>query len=241
MENTIYIGLSRLSALQEHMNLIANNIANVNTAGYKANKILFSEYLDKPKGMTETMSMVYDYGNFRVKDNGPIHRTDNPLDVALEGTGYLGVQAPGGKTMYTRNGGFSLNAEGQLVTQQGYPVLDEGGAAITIPAGEPVTIDEQGNVSGKSAIIAKLMVQEFPDIQQLKPVGDSLYTTDQQGTPTTGQTRVIQGALEGSNTQGVMEMTDMTDVSRTYQSVARILQNEHDRIRSTIRTLTQTS
>lgn len=239
MENTIYIGLSRLNALQAHMDLIANNIANTNTTGYKANKIMFSEYLDKPKGMNETMSMVLDYGNYRVADNGPIKRTDNPLDVALEGPGYMMVQGPGGKTYYTRAGSFALNADRVLVTQQGYPVLDDGGSSITIPTGQnDILIDQTGQIAANQGPIAKLGVKEFANIQMLKPVGNTLYETEQTGTPSE-KTRVLQASLEGSNTQSIVEMTDMMDVSRNYQSVARMLQNEHDRVRSLIRTLTQ--
>lgn len=241
MENTIYIGLSRLSALQQNMNVIANNIANINTPGYKANKILFAEYLDKPKGMKETISMVLDYSNYRVRENGPLKRTDNPLDVAVEGVGYIGVQGPGGQIMYTRNGAFALNSERQLVTQQGYPVVDAGGQAITFPEGQgSIMIDETGSIAQGNEIVGALMVHEFPNIDLLKPVGNSLYKSDTPGTPS-ASTRVVQGALEGSNTQGVLEMTDMIDVSRTYQSVARMLQSEHDRLRSTIRTMTSSN
>jgi flagellar basal-body rod protein FlgF len=241
MENTIYIGLSRLSALQEHMNIISNNIANINTPGYKANKMLFSEYIDKPKGMKENISMVLDYGNYRVKDNGALKSTGNPLDIALEGTGYFGVQGPDGKVAYTRNGSFTINADRQLVTQQGYPVVDSGGQPISIPEGQnDIVIDERGSIAANEGIIGNLMVQDFDNIQALKPFGNSLYKTEEAGRPST-TTRVIQGSIEGSNTQGVIEMTDMIDVSRTYQSVARMLQTEHDRIRSTIKTMTQGS
>ncbi|HEY8963459.1 MAG TPA: flagellar basal-body rod protein FlgF [Alphaproteobacteria bacterium] len=241
MENTIYIGLSRQIALQEHMSLIANNIANINTPGYKANKILFAEYLDKPKGMNETMSMVLDYGNYRVNTNGPIKRTDNQFDVALEGTGYMGVQGPGAKTFYTRAGAFAVNADNTLVTQQGYPVLDAGGGTITIPAGTTnVKIDEKGTIATDQGVIGSLMVVDFSNLQKMTPVGNTLYSTQETPTPSE-RTRVIQGAQEGSNTQGVIEMTDMIEVSRNYQSVSRLLQNEHDRLRSTIRTLTSGS
>lgn len=240
MENTIYIGLSRQMALQEHMSLIANNIANINTPGYKANKIVFAEYLDRPKGMKETMSMVLDYGNYRVTDNGPIKNTGNPLDIALEGQGYLGVQGPGGQTHYTRAGNFSLSSERQLITQQGYPVLDAGGGTITIPPGEDVKIDERGNIGISGGVIGALMVVEFAKIQDLAPVGNSLYASKETPVPSPA-TRVIQGAQEGSNTQGVLEMTDMIDVSRSYQSISRMLQTEHDRLRATIRSLTQGS
>lgn len=243
MENTIYIGLSRLNALQVHMNLIANNIANINTPGYKANKPLFTEYLNKLEGEApeKRMSMVLDYGNFRVSDNGPLKRTGNQLDVALEGQGYLGVQSPSGETMYTRNGALALNTEGQLVTQQGYPVLDSGGQPITIaPDQRDITIDSGGSIAGTGGSIGALMIHEFTSLDKLQPVGDSLYKADEAGRPSPA-TRVVQGAIEGSNTQGVLEMTDMIDVSRTYQSVAKMLQTEHDRLRGAIRTMTQTS
>lgn len=237
MENTIYIGLSRLSALQENMSLIANNIANVNTPGYKANKIVFSEYLDKPKGMKDQMSMVLDYGNYRVKDNGAIKLTGNPLDVALEGPGYMSVQGEDGKNYYTRAGGFALNADRELVTQQGYKVLDSGGSSITIPPGSMnILIDETGSIATDEGVITQIGVQEFENIQTLTPTGNGLYSTTSQGTPAL-KTRVIQNALEGSNVQGVLEMTDMMEVSRSYQSVAKMLQSEHDRLRATIRNL----
>lgn len=237
----MYIGLSRLSALQENMNMIANNIANINTTGFKANKIVFAEYLDKPKGMKETLSMVEDYGNFRVKDSGPIKSTGNPLDVALQGTGYFGIQGPGGQTYYSRAGAFAISPEGVVVTQQGYPVLDNGGSTITIPpTAKNILIDQQGQITSDEGQIGALMVQDFENIQKLKPVGNSLYSTDETGTPAT-TTKVIQGSLEGSNVQGVVEMTDMIEVSRAYQSVQKMLQNEHDRVRATIRAMTQAS
>ncbi len=240
MENTIYIGLSRLSALQTNMDVIANNIANINTPGYKANKMVFAEYLDRPKGMNETMSMVEEYGNYRVMETGPVKRTENPLDVALQGKGFMGVQGPNGQTMYTRAGNFALDTEGNLVTQQGYRVLDAGGAPITLPPNTDIIIDASGAISTREGTVTSLMVQEFDNPQTLTPVGNSLYTTKSVGRPAT-ETQVVQGAVEGSNTQGVLEMTDMIDVSRNYQSVARMLQTEHDRVRATIRSLTQTS
>jgi flagellar basal-body rod protein FlgF len=238
MENTIYIGLSRLSALQTHMDLIANNIANINTPGYKANKMVFREYLDKPEGMKETMSMVAEAGSFRVAANGPIKMTGNPYDLALQGPGFFGVQGPGGKTLYTRAGAFAIDANGNLITQQGYPVLDAGGGTLTLPAGaKNVTISADGTLSTAEGTIGTLMVQEFPNVQSLQSVGDTLYKADKPGTQSE-KTQVVQGALEGSNTQGILEMADMIDVSRNYQGVARMLQNEHDRIRATIKSLT---
>ena len=235
---TINALTSALSGLSARQTATANNIANINTPGYKASKMVFADYMTKPKTMSERMDMVEDYGNFRVTANGPIKVTGNPLDVALEGPGYFGVQGPGGKQMYTRAGSFALDADGNLVTQQGYKVLDTGGAPIAMtPGTKDIVIDQTGSIATKDGTVSQLMVQEFPNVQTLTPVGDTLYQTSDAGTPST-KTKVIQNSLEGSNTQGVVEMTDMIDVSRSYENVAKMLQNEHDRIRSTIKDLT---
>lgn len=237
MENTLYIGLSRMVALREQVNLIANNIANMTTPGYKATKIMFEEYLEKPKSMKDGMSMVLDYGNFKVKSNGPLQMTGNSLDLAIQGPGYFGVQGQNGKTMYTRAGNFTLDANRTVVTPQGRPVLDAGGATITIPEGQNnIMIDETGQIATEGGVVGQVMVKEFANIQKLIPVGENLYTSDDAGvaSPTS---KITQGALEGSNVQGVLEMSDMIEVSRDYQSVSRMMQNEHDRLRNAIRTL----
>jgi len=240
MENTIYIGLSRELALEQQMNLMANNIANMNTPGYKAGHILFAEYLDKPKGMKETVAMSYDYGNFRDQDNGPIKLTGNQLDVALEGPGYIGVSTTSG-IQYSRAGNLKINSERQLVTAENYPIVDQGGKPIAIPEGtDQITIDQTGAIAGADGVIATMMVKEFNKPNELIPVGNTLYKTSEAGTQAT-KTRVIQGSIEGSNVQSVLEMTNMMEVSRDYQQIQRLLQSEHDRIRSVVKSLSETA
>lgn len=242
MENTIYIGLSRQMALRESMNTIANNIANVNTPGFKGSQMMFSEYVARPdKKVQEPLSLVLDRAQYTQTDQGPLQYTGNPMDVALEGDAYFGVQAPDGQTMYTRAGNFSMNAEGELINASGHLVMGSGGQAITIPAEETnITIDKAGNISGAAGQIDQLMVVEFENVQDLRPNGFGMMATDQAGQQSE-TTRVVQGALEGSNVQGVKEMTGMIDVLRTYQSVQRMLQSEHDRQRSMIKALSENS
>ena len=108
MENPIFIGLSRQLALQKNMDVIANNIANMNTPGYRAQNMVFTEYLADPKGARDPLSMVLDYGHFQQTEEGPVSVTENPLDVALGGPGFFGVQTPEG-IKYTRAGNFELN------------------------------------------------------------------------------------------------------------------------------------
>ena len=238
MENTIYIGLSRQVALRQSMNTVANNIANMNTPGFKGERLMFSEYINRPdKKVQEPLSLVMDRAQFRITEQGPLQFTGGTYDVALEGSGYFGVQGPGGETMYSRAGNFTLNADGQMVNASGHFVLGAGGQPITVPAeATNITIDKKGNIYSDTGQIDQLMVVEFENLQAMEANGFGLLTTDEAGQQSE-TTKVIQGSLEGSNVQGVQEMTEMIDILRTYQSVQRMLQNEHDRQRSMIRSM----
>lgn len=240
MENTIYIGLSRQIALRQSMNTLANNIANMNTPGFKGQQMMFSEYIDRPdKKVQEPLSLVMDRAQFRVTEQGPLRFTGGTYDVALEGRGYFGIRGLGDEVMYTRAGNFTLDADGQMVTASGHFVLGAGGQPINIPAEENnITIDKAGNIYGAGGQIDQLMVMEFDNDQDLTATGFGLLKTDQVGQQAESTT-VIQGSLEGSNVKGVQEMTHMIDVLRSYQSVQRMLQGEHDRLRSMIRGLSE--
>jgi flagellar basal-body rod protein FlgF len=238
MENPIYIGVSRQVVLRRQMDLVANNIANMNTPGYRAQNMVFGEYVTDPRGNPDPVSMVYDVGQFQVTRQGPVKVTGNPLDVALNGPGYFGVQTPEGMR-YTRAGNFERNVAGELVTPEGYPVASAGGGNIIIPreAGN-VKISDSGFISTNEGQIGQLMVVEFENEQSLDPVGNNVYATEEQGTPAVNTT-VTQGAREGSNVQSVLEITRMIEVLRDYQAVHRSVQSEHERQRSAIQTLTK--
>ncbi len=237
MENPIFIGLSRQMALRSNMDTIANNIANMSTPGYRAQNMVFDEYVSNPKN-GEPVRMVLDAGQFQVTKAGPVSMTGNPLDVALAGPGFFGVQTPAG-IQYTRAGNFELNVNSELVTPQGYPVVDEGGAPILIPRdAASIRISEDGFISSEQGEIARLQITEFDNIQSLEPRGSNLYAAPVPGNPAT-QTRVQQGAIEGSNVNGVLELTRMIEVSRDYQSAQRMVQSEHERQRTVIQRLTR--
>lgn len=236
MENSIYIGLSKLMVLEENMNIVANNVANMNTAGYRGQNMLFNEYVTKPSGLDTPISMVLDYGQYQVTDPGPIRQTGNPLDVSIVGPGWFGVQTPGG-TQYTRGGNFTLTPDGTLTTALGQPVAGDGGGPISIPKdAKTIIVSEDGSISTDKGQVGKLMLVEFPSEQKLDPVGNGLYKSDQAGTPSEKST-VKQGSLEGSNVLAVVEMNRMVKVLREYQSMQRLLQTEHERMRGAIRQL----
>lgn len=227
MQNTGYVALSYAVGLERKMDMVANNVANVDTNGYKSTHMLFEEYMVKARDQ-KPLSMVEDVGNYKNFQPGPIQQTGNPLDVALEGNGFMSVTTPQGKEYYTRNGGMHLNQTGQLVNGAGNIVNDVGGKPITIPAGSgQVTITGEGAVNTDQGVVGRLKIVSFDNPQALKPVGNDMYETDQAGNPD-AKTKVTQGAVEGSNVNAVMEMTDMIEVSRKYESVARILQDQHD-------------
>ena len=243
MPNTIYTGLSQQIALQHRMEIVANNIANANTPGYRAQNMVFAEYVKNPDSSIETdngndTSLVSDYGQFLNTDQGPISQTENPLDFALEGDGYFGIVTQDG-TKYTRGGSFRLNNLGELVNPSGLAVAGEGGGAITIPNdAKEIKVTRDGSIFTDQGQAGKLMVVEFDNQQDLRAVGNGLYETDSAGAPAT-ETTVLQGALEGSNVQPIIEVTRMMDVMRAYQRTQNLLQTEHDRERGMIQRLTR--
>ncbi len=238
MENSIYIALSKQMALRSNMNMVSNNIANMNTTGYRGQNMMFEEFISDPRGSDDELSFVLNKGQYQSAAPGAVKYTGNPLDVAVSGPGYMGVQGPGGEVMYSRAGDFQMDAGGVLTNSNGRPVASAGGASITIPQGSTeIKIDERGFVSNQDGQLGQLMLVEFENIQALEPVGNNLYKTEAAGQPATNS-RIKQGHLEGSNVNSLTEMTKMIDTLRTYQSVQNVLKTENDRLRGAIQKLT---
>lgn len=242
MENLSYISLSQQTALKRQMDIVANNIANMSTPGFKSESVLFEEYVRNSAGSQKDpsgeFSQVLDAGSWRNLEQGPLSFTNNPLDVAITGDGYFAVETPAG-TRYTRAGNFSLNDQGEIVTAQGHKVIGDGGD-LTIPEGESqIQIDKDGNVSTESGEIGKFKIVGFENEQMLTSVGENMYQAPADSEIEPENISVSQGAIEGSNVNSVVEMTRMIDILRTYQQVQKFVQGDHDRQRSAIRTLSQ--
>ncbi|MQP66471.1 flagellar basal-body rod protein FlgF [Niveispirillum sp. SYP-B3756] len=236
MENSLYITLSRQEALRRQMEVISNNVANMNTTGFKSQRMLFLEYLERPNREGDRMSFVQDYGLLRNTEAGPLSITNNQLDLALRGEGYFTVETLSGPR-YTRGGAFQLNANREIVDRAGLPLLGENNQRITIPAtAGQIEIQGDGTVKTEQGVAGKLKVVNFEDEQKLMELGGGLYSTDQDEIRIE-QPQVTQGALESSNVQSVVEMTQMIDVIRTYQNVQKMIDTEHERIRTAIRQL----
>lgn len=241
MENSIYLGLSRQMVLKTNMDIVANNVANMNTPGYRGQNTLFEEYVSDPRGIEDPLSFVYDYGQYQDTKEGPMSATGNPLDVALNGPGFIKVDGPGDKPTYTRAGDLHIRTDGTLVTSRDHPVLSPGGAPILIPQeAKEVSIDEKGVISTEQGEIGQIGLAEFENIQKLDPLGDNLYTTDAAPLPA-DKTRLKQGYVEGSNVDGVVEMTRMIETLRSFQSVQKMMDTENDRLLSSIKKIVGTS
>lgn len=236
MENSLYVGLSRQMVLQTAMSMVSNNVANVDTPGYRAQNPMFEEFIANEKGMKDPLSMVYDRGQYQTTRDGPQRFTGGTYDVAITGPGFIGVTTRTGELQYTRAGNFAVNNAGTLMTANGFTVAGNGGTAITIPANtREVKITDNGDVVADGNAVGQISLYEFDNVQDLKPEGNGLYSGAQGRAAV--ETFVKQGMLEGSNVQAVTEMTRMIEISREYQSMQRMIQSEHERQRGAIQKL----
>ena len=235
MESPSYIGLSRQMVLARQMDVIAHNIANANTPAYNSEKMVFVDYLIQPQ-RKEPMNFVQDYGTYRDLSEGPMSPTGNPLDVAISGEGYFSIQTPDG-VRYTRHGRFMLNPDNQIVDGQGQPLLNAGGSPIAVPAGERVTIANDGTVSTPNGALGRIGVVTFADQQKMAREANGLYSAEGQPSQPAEKATLLQGTLEQSNVEAIVEMTRMIDVSRSYESASRFLNSEHERQLRAIRAM----
>ncbi len=235
MENSAFIALSRQSSLRNELNIVANNIANANTPAYKREGMLFQEFLIKPKHDNQQFSFVQDVGLARDLSDGSLKTTNNPFDLGLSGDAYFTVDTPMGER-YTRNGRFQMDAEGNLVTNQGYKVLS-GGGAINIPQDQgQVNISKDGTISTSAGEVGKIDVVKFENPREMKKAAGGLYLTTQLPEATTNFT-VHQGMLEESNVQPILELTRMMTVNREYSSVQKFTSAEDERVKKAIQRL----
>jgi len=240
MENAQLIGLSRQIALRRQMDVVANNIANINTTGFKVETLLFEEYkmpVARDKDFTandQILSYTQDWATIHNFTGGTIVQTGNELDVALQGKGFLTIQTPNGER-YTRNGELKINNEGILVTNNGNPVLSEGGQ-IRFESGETnIVIDGEGFISTSNGTKGRLKVVSFENPQSLTREGDNLFAGINPELDYV--TKVSQGAIEKSNVSSVMEMAQMIRVSRAYETISKMQKSHNDLRQSAIQKL----
>jgi flagellar basal-body rod protein FlgG len=241
MDASLWVAKTGLDAQQTRMNVISNNLANVNTTGFKRDRAVFEDLLyqnvKQPGGQTtnNTLSPTGLMLGTGVKINateklhlqGNLINTQSPLDLAIMGNGMFQIQMPDGTTSYTRDGNFKISNTGQIVNSSGFPLIP----AITIPGNtSAVTFGQDGTVSaeldagGGSQNIGQIQVARFVNPSGLKPIGQNLYEASQASgvaqilTPgLTGAGALKQGSLEASNVNVVEEMVNMIETQRAYE------------------------
>lgn len=266
----IWVSLSGQVAQQRKVETIANNVANANTVGFKKDQLVFKEHLTaltkgvedidiprkefSPADFYHTQgaenAMVAVDGSYTIFEQGQLQPTSNSLDVGLQGEGFIEVDTPNG-VRFTRKGNFSINREGELVTDQGYKVLSAVAGApagstrdpasssypkpeervVRIPTNVKITITREGDVVTKDGPISKLSVVEFVDKHALRKEGSSLYVTPDEANIVRNDVKTIvhQGFLEGSNVNAIEEMSELIKAHRHFDSIQKAI-NAYDSI-----------
>lgn len=267
----IWVPLSGQVAQQRKVETIANNVANANTVGFKKDQLVFKEHLTaltkgvddidiprkefSPADFYHTQgaenAMVAVDGSYTIFEQGQLQPTNNPLDLGLQGDGFIEVITPNG-VRFTRKGNFSINREGELVTDQGYKVLSAVAGApeganrdpaslpsypkpeervVRIPTNAKVTITREGDVFTKDGPVSKLSVVEFVDKHALRKEGSSLYVTPDEANIVRNDVKTVvhQGFLEGSNVNAIEEMSELIKAHRHFDSIQKAI-NAYDSI-----------
>lgn len=245
MDNTNYIALSRQMALWKQMDIVSNNMANMNTSGYKQDDALFTSYMVQTPQATgigrAPLYFTQDYGSFQNFAEGALETTGNTFDVAIKGDGFFCVETQAGER-YTRKGQFSLDSEGKIVTNEGAVVLSENNTPFFIAPGETeIVITENGDVITENGIIGRLKIASFEDNQKLLKTAGTMFENTAGNTMAVGaeNVKIAQGVIEKSNVNAIEEMTKLIKIQRSYEYVQQMIDEEHDRISNTISTYAQ--
>lgn len=234
MSIAIYTALNRQQGLATELNLVANNLANASTTGFKAERAIFAEYLIPTSENTPSLSM----GSLTARDfdlsEGALRTTGGRFDLAIQGDGFFSIETPQGQ-MLTRAGHFQLSPDGQLVDAAGNTVLNAGGGAIQIPADvATVNISADGTITADRQLIDQVGL--FSPTGELSRTTGTYFASD-GGIAASENGVIIQGALEGSNTSAVAEIARLIEVQRAYESGQNLLDSEEKRITQLINAL----
>jgi len=236
MDATSYTTLTRQSGLLREMDIIANNIANISTSGFRKEGLVFSEFVQEMEGGETSLSMAN--GNVRALDRaqGPLTQTGATFDFAIEGDGFF-LLDEGEQQTLTRAGSFTPNQDGELVASDGARLLDGGGAPIFVPPdAKSVALAPDGTLSADGVPLNQVGLYMPEDPTTLSRQEGTRFSTDGALLPAEN-TVILQGFLEGSNVNPIRELARMIEVQRSYELGQKFLDDEHERVRNTLQNL----
>ena len=222
MENATYIGLSRQMTLRRELDVVANNIANANTTGFKVEQLLIGSEVGaraRNDNVRPGVSFVLDNGVGRDFGQGALTQTSRPLDFAIDGEGTFFKLQDGAGEAYTRDGAFTLDPEGRLTTQGGVPVLGDAGEIILNPALGEIAVGSDGTITQNGQLTGRLSLVRFDSLAANRSNAVAIDATD---------ARIKQGMLENSNVNSILEITNLIEVSRAYESITRMIEQTTD-------------
>jgi flagellar basal-body rod protein FlgF len=224
MSDGIYSALSGAIAQQRALDNAANNVANANTTGFRATRLMFGEVLSKVSASPAPDVLRYTEvtESRNVTDPGMIRQTGNPLDLALQGDGFFVVETPAGER-YTRAGNFVADENGEIRTVEGLPVMSDGGTLSLPSNAQQIVVDETGTVQADGVSIGQLRIVKFADPSALQREGNSLFSSPNEPAESDTETTVLQGYLEGANINAVAGMNELISVSRSFEAFQKVI------------------
>jgi flagellar basal-body rod protein FlgF len=244
MENAFLIGLSRQVSLARELDVVANNVANIDTIGFKRRSTVFQEYLmpnarhEQFRGQDKRLSYVWDKGTSLTYSQGTMERTGNPLDVAIQGDALFAVRSGPGVDRYTRNGSLGINAKGELVNSDGHVMVTDQGTVTMSPTETDLKIAADGSISTSNGPRGKLKMVKVPNPQLLINQGQNLFSTAVPLQPAEPKdVRLAVGEIEKSNVKAVQEVSRLMELSRAYQNVSSLMQRTDEIRRGAINRL----
>jgi flagellar basal-body rod protein FlgF len=223
-----------MMALRTRLDVAANNVANIETTGFRGQQLSFQEYLEPVPGQEigakpeRPLSLVNAAFAFTSSATGAMETTGNPLDLAIDGNAYFTVQTDQGER-YTRDGSFTLDGQGRLVTAGGQPVLTDRGVIIVPPQAGEIMVDSSGQISTKLGALGRLRLVNFDNRTSMQAIGGNLFESNSAPNETNlSSVRILQGALEHSNVQPTFEMARLNEINRSYEMAAKLLKDTQD-------------
>lgn len=236
MDTISYVALTRQSGLLKEMQMVANNLANMSTTGYRAEGVVFAEMVTALPAEGGSIAMTSARVRYTSEAQGALQQTGGKFDLGIQGEGFFQIQTPAGIAL-TRAGAFTPNEENDLVTMDGHPVLDVAGGTIFIPPdARSISVGTDGTLTVDGQIMTQIGVVSIRDEDDLTRDASGTFMADEAFQPVENP-KVMQGFLEQSNVDPVREITRMIEVQRAYELGQKLLDRDDERIRQVIRTI----